>query len=127
MDDAKEPSHGIRFEFIEPCPSASPSPDTSFQIVGGISSDSMPEPPTPSPARPSSSASEPTGAAARMRQSRWRRKRGYRCLRLDIHEDEIAALVERKLLDPESRNDPDAVINALYDFLERELVARNGL
>jgi hypothetical protein len=124
MADTKD--HGIRFEFIEPVrPSASPSPDRSFQIVGGVSSDSMPEPPRPPPTGPS--ASEPTGAAARMRQSRWRRKAGYRCVRLDIHEDEIAALVERKLLDPESRNDTDAVINALYDFLEQELVARNGL
>jgi hypothetical protein len=122
MADTKD--SGIRVEIIEQIrPSASPSPDTSFQIAGGISSDSMPESPPPSPTRPSS---EPTAAAARMRQSRWRRKRGYRCLRLDIHEDEISALVERKFLDPESRNDPDAVIDALYDFLEQELVARNG-
>jgi hypothetical protein len=39
----------------------------------------------------------------------------------------LPPLLSGNLLDPESRNDTDAVINALYDFLEQELVARNGL
>jgi hypothetical protein len=56
-----------------------------------------------------------------MRRSRWRRKGGYRCLQLDIHNDEIAALVALKLLDPQARNDDDAIIDALYDHLERTL------
>ena len=63
----------------------------------------------------------PTPAAERMRRHRERRREGMRCLLIELHETEIDALVQRGLLSAETRNDQNAIADALYDHLERTL------
>jgi len=60
-------------------------------------------------------------AAERMRLFRERRRKGLRCVMVELHEDEIDALVLMGLLNVEMRNDPIAVCKALYSFLEHTL------
>jgi hypothetical protein len=40
---------------------------------------------------------------------------------IELRETEIEALIRRRLLDDQSRNDPDAVSEALYAFLDSTL------
>ena len=63
----------------------------------------------------------PTPAAERMRRYRERRREGMRCVWVELHETEIDALVQRGLLKEETRNDQNAIADALYDHLERTL------
>jgi len=56
-----------------------------------------------------------------MRRHRERRRNGLRCLWVELHEDELDALVQRGLLDPKSRDDENAIADALYAHLERTL------
>jgi hypothetical protein len=65
----------------------------------------------------------PSRGAARMARHRRRRKKGFRCLMVELHEAEIEALIKRQQLGPENRNDPGAVKAALYKFLEDTLRA----
>jgi hypothetical protein len=60
-------------------------------------------------------------AAERMRLHRERRRKGLRCLTIELRETEIEALIRRGLLKPETRNDPSAVSDALYAFLDDTL------
>jgi hypothetical protein len=72
----------------------------------------------------SNSAGRPascSAAAERMRLHRERRRQGLRCLMIELRETEIDALIAKGLLKPETRNDPNAVSEALYDFLDRAL------
>ena len=62
-------------------------------------------------------------AAERKRRHRKRRRDGLRCLTIELRETEIDALIRHRLLNPETRNDPTAVIDALYAFLDRTLGA----
>ena len=62
-------------------------------------------------------------AANRMRLHRERRRAGFRCVIVELHETEIGGLIRRGLLKPETRNDPSAIRGALYDFLDRTLGA----
>jgi len=64
-----------------------------------------------------------SAAAERMRRHRERRSLGLRCLTIQLLETEIAALVRKGLLNVETRNDPNAVRGALYDFFDRTLDA----
>jgi hypothetical protein len=61
------------------------------------------------------------GAAMRMRRRRARRRAGYRCLTIEIHDTEIDALVHRGLLGVDERDQEGAVIDALSDYIERTL------
>jgi hypothetical protein len=70
-------------------------------------------PPTTEPAR--------SPAAERMRLHRERRRMGLRCLRIELRDTEIDALVRMGLLGAEMRNDPSAVSDALYAFLDDAL------
>jgi hypothetical protein len=65
----------------------------------------------------------PNLAAERMRRHRQRRRDGLRCLMIELHEIEVDVLVQRGLLKAEMRNDPFAVIEALYDHLNHTLVS----
>jgi hypothetical protein len=65
----------------------------------------------------------PTLAAERMRRHRQRRRDGLRCLMIELRETEIDALIGLKLLTADTRNDPEAVCDALYAFLDRMLGA----
>jgi hypothetical protein len=62
-------------------------------------------------------------AAERMRRHRERRRDGLRCLVIELRETEIDALIGSGLLDNEMRNDPGAIIDALYVFLDHTLDA----
>jgi hypothetical protein len=65
----------------------------------------------------------PSPAANRMRHYRWRRRKGLRCLLIDLHTSEIDALVRRGLLRAELRDNERALREALYTFLDRTLGA----
>jgi hypothetical protein len=65
----------------------------------------------------------PTPAAERMRRHRERRREGPRCLRIEVHETELDALVRERLFEPQSRHDENAIADALYAHLERTLGA----
>ena len=70
-------------------------------------------PPTTEPA--------PSAAAERMRLHRERRRQGLRCLTIELRETEIDALVRMGLLRPQTRNDANAIIKALYMHFDRAL------
>ena len=63
----------------------------------------------------------PSPAAERMRLHRERRRNGMRCLIIELRETEIDALIRKGLLKSETRNDPSAVSDALYAFLDDQL------
>jgi hypothetical protein len=62
-----------------------------------------------------------SAAAERMRAHRQRRRDGMRCLTLEVRETEIDALIRKKILKADARNDQDAIRDALYAHLERTL------
>jgi hypothetical protein len=64
-----------------------------------------------------------SAAAERMRRHRQRQRDGLRCLMVELRETEIDALIGLKLLTADTRNDPEAVCDALYAFLDRMLGA----
>ena len=64
---------------------------------------------------------EPSLAALRMRRSRERRRQGLRCLTIELHETEIAALVHNGHLASEEQHDRCAVTEALYAFFDETL------
>jgi hypothetical protein len=61
-------------------------------------------------------------AAQRMRRSRQRRRDGFRALRIELHATEVQALIDAVFLDESGRDDPNAIINALYVFFDRILI-----
>ena len=62
-----------------------------------------------------------TQAAERMRLHRERRRRGLRCVMIELRETEVDALVSGGLLEHETRNDRNAVLKALYRHFSRTL------
>ena len=62
-----------------------------------------------------------SAAAERMRLHRERRRKGLRCVTIQLFEREIDALIRGELLQPEARNDLGAVSEALCTFLDRTL------
>ena len=102
-------------------------PDPSFKLVAMNSVDSATNAPAkPAPASEVGLNSEvPAGAAARMRLTRLRRREGYRCLTIELHRNEIDALVTRGFLRSESCDDRWELAEALYRLFEKELVSRN--
>jgi hypothetical protein len=62
-----------------------------------------------------------SAAAERMRLHRERRRKGLRCLTIELRETEIDALIRKGLLKHETRNDASAVSDALYAFLKDTL------
>jgi hypothetical protein len=65
--------------------------------------------------------SSPSAAALRMRRHRNRRRKGLRCLVVEVRATEIDALVRRGLLLSETRNSPHDIRAALYAFLDGTL------
>ncbi len=59
--------------------------------------------------------------AERARAYRRRRREGLHWLPIELRNSEIDALIRKQLLKPETRKDPNAVIDALYVFLDRTL------
>jgi hypothetical protein len=66
----------------------------------------------------------PNTAAARMRRHRKRRRDGLRCLTVELRESEIDVLVFRALLNPEMRNNKNAILRALYAYFAQTLSMR---
>jgi hypothetical protein len=62
-----------------------------------------------------------TAAAQRMRLHRQRRRDGRRWLSIEIWETEIDALIGKGFLKADARNDPQAVREGLYLFLDGTL------
>jgi hypothetical protein len=60
-------------------------------------------------------------AAERMRLHRERKKNGMRCLMIELRETEIDALIKKRWLKQEMRNDTSAIVDALYAWFERDL------
>ena len=56
-------------------------------------------------------------AAERMRLYRKRRRRGMRCVRIQLDVTTIDALIRKKHLDHEARNDQKALELAISDFI----------
>jgi hypothetical protein len=63
----------------------------------------------------------PSPAAIRMRRSRKRRRDGLRCLRIEMRDTELDALVNQGLLKPDARNNRSALLKAVYEFFEQKL------
>ncbi len=63
-------------------------------------------------------------AARRMRAHRERRQLGLRCVTIQLRETEIDVLIRGGLLNREMRNNRNAIIEALYKFLDRTLGAQ---
>ena len=59
--------------------------------------------------------------AERMRLHRERRRRGLRCLMIELRETDVDALIRGGLLEHETRNDRNAVLKALYGHFSRTL------
>jgi hypothetical protein len=70
---------------------------------------------------PPDEASVRSSAAERMRRYRQRRRDGLRCLLIELRETEIFALVRMGLLQPEKCNSNDAILTALYAFLDETM------
>ena len=62
-----------------------------------------------------------SSAAERMRLHRERRRTGMRSLWVELRVTEIDALVRIGLLKVETRNDPNAIREALYGYLDQTL------
>src|SRR5215211_2920833 len=60
-------------------------------------------------------------ASERMRLYRERRRRGLRCVTIQLRETEIDALIRKGLLRAETRNDQSALRKALHAHLDRTL------
>jgi hypothetical protein len=60
-----------------------------------------------------------SSAAERMRRSRARRRQGLRLVQVQLRETEIDALIESGWLEERSRNDPNAVVDAVHRLFDR--------
>jgi hypothetical protein len=56
-----------------------------------------------------------------MRAHRERRRGGLRCVNIQLRETEVDVLIQKKLLNPDARNDSYAVRDALHAYLDRTL------
>jgi hypothetical protein len=64
---------------------------------------------------------------ARTRAWRERQRDGLRCFALEVRDTEVDALVQLGLLDDAKRYEHQAILAALYDFLDRTLDADDWL
>jgi hypothetical protein len=60
-----------------------------------------------------------SASALRMRRSRARRRGGFRLVQVLLRETEVNALIESGLLEERSRNNPNAVIDAVHRLFDR--------
>jgi hypothetical protein len=66
-------------------------------------------------------APTPSASALRMRRHRERRRRKLHCLIIELRKTEIDALVQKGMLEAETRNNRQAIRLALYSFLDSTL------
>jgi hypothetical protein len=62
--------------------------------------------------------SAPSSAALRMRRHRERRQDGLRCVTIELRETEVTALIRKRFLAENARDDRRAVLYAFYSFLD---------
>ena len=62
-----------------------------------------------------------SAGAERMARHRKRRRDGLRCLRIEMRETEIDALIELGLLRNDDRQNRNAILSAVYTFFDRTL------
>jgi hypothetical protein len=62
-----------------------------------------------------------SSGAVRMARHRRRRKKGLRCVTIELREVELDVLIRRGRLAPESRGDIPAIRKALHKFLDDAL------
>ena len=62
-----------------------------------------------------------SAATRRMRAHRDRRRKGLRCIRVELRETEVDVLIRKGLLKPDARNDPNAIYDALHAHFDRTL------
>jgi hypothetical protein len=62
-----------------------------------------------------------SSAAERMKLHRERKKKGMRCLMIELRETEIDSLIRKGFLKADARNDAEAILDGLYAYLDREL------
>jgi hypothetical protein len=67
-----------------------------------------------------------SAAARRMRIHRARRKLGLRCVTIPLSEPMLETLVHRGWLPRRERADREAILRALYSYLDDSLVPRNA-
>ena len=60
-------------------------------------------------------------AAERMRVHRERKKSGLRCLRIELRETEIDALIRKGFLKADARSDIGALTDAIYAYFDHGL------
>src|SRR5262249_54230802 len=60
-------------------------------------------------------------AAERMRRHRQRRRRGLRCVTIEVRRSEVDTLIARRLLAPEEWADRSALRKAIHRFLDMTL------
>ena len=70
---------------------------------------------------PRRSAEHRLKGADRMRLSRRRKQLRLRCYSVELHDEEVLALIRQRYLQVERRADRDAVLSALYSFLDEHL------
>ena len=63
----------------------------------------------------------PLKSAERMRRHRRRRREGYRCFRIDVHREYVDALVRRRWLRAEDRENYRAILDAICRVLNDAL------
>jgi hypothetical protein len=63
----------------------------------------------------------PSTAAERMRRYRKNRRRGKRCVRIQLHASDIEELIRKKYLKPELRNDTGEIQGAVAAFFDDAL------
>jgi hypothetical protein len=63
-----------------------------------------------------------TSGAERMKLHRERKRNKMRCLMMELRNEEIDALVAKKFLKPEMRDDREAIADAIYGWFEQVLV-----
>ena len=66
-----------------------------------------------------------TGSAERMRRCRARRRAGFRCVMIEIANDEIAGLVSRGLLSAANREDLHAIEEAVYSLFGQTIARQS--
>ena len=70
---------------------------------------------------PTSRSPTSSAAAERMRLHRERRRKGLRCLLVELRETEVDALIRKEMLNGDARNNSKAVRKALYAHLDQTL------
>ena len=94
---------------------------TSKILKKNIGGDEMDTPNTTTAQMPVPHPIPRSQAAERMRIYRQRRRRGHRCIRILLNGTEIDALIEKGFLQELQRQDPDAILGAVYDILAQAL------